>query len=88
MLAMFAMSASLFDAQQHVANEAPSGCSAYDFGFDNPQFSDGVLYILEEQTAFVTGAQSAVKQQAAAPRLLRKLHVNSLTLAANSEVLR
>lgn len=84
---MFATSASLFDVEQHPANHATSG-SAYDFGFDNPQFSDGVLYILEERSAPFNEAQSAEAQQAAAPRLLRKLHVNSLTLAANSEVFR
>ena len=74
--------------QQNVASESSSGNNAYDFGFNNPQFSDRGLLISEERDATTADTEDAVKQQVTAPRLLRKLHVNSLTLAANSEVFR
>ena len=72
--------AALLDAQQSAA----SACNAYDFGFDNPQYSDMVLHVLQETDDRSAEAQGHTKQAT----VLRSMHVNSLTLAANSEVLR
>lgn len=77
----------LRDTQQSITHVNISG-NAYDFGFDNPQYSDRVLQIWQEKDYNVGESQSAAKQALAHPRLLRSMHVNSLTLAANSEVFR
>lgn len=61
-----------------------SASCAYQFGFDNPQYSDRVLHIMQEKDDKSTEAQGAARQAG----VLRSMHVNSLTLAANSEVLR
>ena len=61
-----------------------SSCNACDFGFDNPQYSDRVLHVLQETDGDSAEAQGAGKQET----VLRSMHINSLTLAANSEVLR
>ena len=68
------------DAQQSTA----SSCNAYDFGFDNPQYSDRVLHVLQEPDGDSAEAEGPAKQAT----VLRSMHVNSLTIAANSEVLR
>lgn len=67
--------------------EAPVACHAYDFGFNNPQFSDRVLHITREKSSSGSDAGGTAKPHEVAPLLL-SMHVNSLTLAANSEVLR
>ncbi len=67
--------------------EAPAACHAYDFGFNNPQFSDRVLYVTRERSSSSSDAGLTAKPHEEAPPLL-SMHVNSLTLAANSEVLR
>lgn len=60
-------------------------CSARSaFGFDNPQYSDRVLHIILEKDGKPTEVQGPAEQA----EVLRSMHVNSLTLAANSEVLR
>ena len=79
------LSAPLRGIQQ--STDGMTACSAYDFGFNNPQYSDRVLHIWQERDACGAESQPAEKQ-AVAPRLLRRLHVNSLALAANSEVFR
>lgn len=62
-------------------------CHAYDFGYDNPQFSDRILHIMREGVSECSeAADAATKGQAGAPLLT--MHVNSLTLAANSGVFR
>lgn len=68
----------LLDARQGSAD----ACSA--FGFDNPQYSDRVLHIMREKDDQSTEPRGAAQQAA----VLRTMHVNSLTLAANSEVFR
>lgn len=75
------------EGTQRITADGMTACSAYDFGFNNPQYSDKVLHIWQERD--VCGAESqAAAKQAVAPRLLRSLHVNSLALAANSDVFR
>lgn len=64
--------------------DAQSACTACDFGFDNPQYSDRVLHVLQETDDRSAEAQDSAKQAT----VLRSMHVNTLTLAANSEVLR
>ena len=76
---VFSSGSASVDAQQ-----TTSACTAYDFGFDNPQYSDRVLHILQETDDRSAEAQGPAKQAT----VLRSMHVNSLTLAANSEVLR
>ncbi|KAA6417688.1 MAG: hypothetical protein FRX49_12376 [Trebouxia sp. A1-2] len=66
--------------------EAPAACHAYDFGFNNPQFSDRVLHITREKSSGSDAGGTAKSPEVASPLLT--MHVNSLTLAANSEVLR
>ena len=67
--------------------QAPAACHAYDFGFNNPQFSDRVLHVTREKSSSGSNAGGTTKPHQVAPLLL-SMHVNSLTLAANSEVLR
>lgn len=67
--------------------EASAACHAYDFGFNNPQFSDRVLHVTREKGSSGSDAGGTTKPHEVAPLLL-SMHVNSLTLAANSEVLR
>jgi len=64
--------------------EAPTACHAYDFGFNNPQFSDRVLHVTREKGSSSSDAGGTAKPY----EVLLSMHVNSLTLAANSEVLR
>lgn len=66
----------------HARHCSADACSA--FGFDNPQFSDRVLHILQVKDDESSEAKGAAQNAA----VLRSVHVNSLTLAANSEVLR
>jgi hypothetical protein len=67
--------------------EAPAACHAYNFGFNNPQFSDRVLHVTREKSSSGSDAGGTAKPHEVVPPLL-SMHVNSLTLAANSEVLR
>ncbi len=77
--------ASTVEAQNLAPVTEPlTACHAYDFGFNNPQFSDRVLHVLCERGTDRTEARGAVQQDAP----LLSMHVNSLTLAANSEVFR
>ena len=74
-------------AEADTIAEGSLTCHAYDFGYDNPQFSDRILHIMREGFSDCSeAADVATKGQAGAPLLT--MHVNSLTLAANSGVLR
>ena len=85
----FAQAAPSSVAEAHgAANNAATANNAYEFGFNNPQFSDRLLHIVQERDPDGFVAQKAAEQHIAAPRVLRSMHVNSLTLAANSEVFR
>lgn len=66
-------------------NEASAAGHAYEFGFNNPHFSDRVLHIMRESCSCLGDASDAASQEATP---LLSMHVNSLTLAANSEVFR
>ena len=66
-------------------NEATGAGHAYDFGFNNPQFSDRILHVVPERCSPADAAGDRSQQEI---RPLLSLHVNSLTLAANSEVFR
>ena len=61
-----------------------NSCNTFDFGVHNPQVSDRILYVHRERTAETDAEPSS----APADTPLLSMHVNSLTLAANSEVFR
>ena len=58
---------------------------AYNFGYNNPQFSDKILHVMRERKP-CSDHQEGRPLQSHSPLL--SMHVNSLTLAANSEVFR
>lgn len=68
----------------HSAVHTSAG-NAYDFGYDNPQFSDKILHILPERVC-KTELHANAALQSSGPLL--SMHINSLTLAANSDVFR
>ena len=64
--------------------DSSNSCNTYDFGFHNPQLSDCVLHLHRERNV-ESGAEPS---SAPAETPLLNMHVNSLTLAANSEIFR
>ena len=70
--------------QDHAAVHTSAG-NACDFGYNNPQFSDKILHILPERVCDSNLPSNAVVQSSGP---LLSMHINSLTLAANSDVFR
>ena len=59
--------------------------NAYNFGYNNPNFSDRVLHVLPDRACTDELHANAATQEVVP---LLSMYINSLTLAANSEVFR